>query len=228
MAFRSIRELLMAANPYTKLRFIPAHHLAHTARVACLLCKSSSMLVLTLMLVTDEAVHHYFSRFKLAAVSGLGIQIKASVMCAKRGHEALQLLTLLGSDLDVDGDNGQTAMHRAALENNCAVIDCLLAAGALLQPRSNLGTPLAIAVKSKHLEATRLLLSRGADPYAQGSHCQCAMKIAQGQGASEILTLLLQSTANIPDPFAESTDDSAYTSTSFKQLERAMAGMRSS
>jgi ankyrin len=112
---------------------------------------------------------------------------------AKNGSEDLRLVIALGADVDIESDEGGTALHTAARRDNCIAIDRLFAAGASLKSLDHKGRiPLAVAVKNQQTEAVRVLIRHGSNPRARGAGrgAQTAIAIATKQRNRTILGLL--------------------------------------
>jgi ankyrin repeat protein len=112
---------------------------------------------------------------------------------AKAGSEDLRLVLALGADIDTKSDEGGTAMHSAALLNECDTIDRLFAAAGSLECFDHKGrTPLAAAVCHNRIEAVRALVRHGSNPRARGAErgAQTAIEIATKKRNRTILGLL--------------------------------------
>ena len=93
--------------------------------------------------------------------------------CLARGGGQIVRLLLERSAARVNAIHGAkycTALHMAARRGNVDVIAALLDGGANIEARDSAGeTPLRRAVNLNKVEAAKLLLARGADPYSIGS-----------------------------------------------------------
>ncbi|CAN0161170.1 unnamed protein product, partial [Laminaria digitata] len=114
--------------------------------------------------------------------------------------EVVKELARHGLDMNVVDAGGLTALHYQAWENNPAVVDALVEAGASVTPprRDHGYTPLRCTVESLALEAMRVLLRHGAAPVDEAAGesgtplLHIAARKASTAGASEAVDLLLR------------------------------------
>ena len=110
-----------------------------------------------------------------------------------------QVQALLSSvDVNSQGVNGGTALHRAASYGRTEVVKLLLAHGADPNARDkSQNTPLHSAIATSQLEVVAVLLQRGADPNAQDNYGNPPLCTALGSSKMMELTgLLLGHAAN--------------------------------
>ena len=98
-----------------------------------------------------------------------------------------------GAEPNCESAQGGAALAHAAAAGHAAVIDALLDAGAELDhPDHQRGvTALTQACIRGQVEAVRLLLRRGADPFAAGNHGPSALEYTAATGQGSILGVLL-------------------------------------
>jgi ankyrin repeat protein len=107
----------------------------------------------------DHANH--FPLLYLARTAGLAVETPAR---AEKWEEIANVL------IDKYPEHINIALHEAAAVNNIFMLNILLDAGANIEYRNEKGeTPLILAIKSGNIDATKLFLSRGADPNASFS-----------------------------------------------------------
>lgn len=81
-----------------------------------------------------------------------------------RGMETAQLLTRNGADVDVQTNQGHTALMEASRTGNEALVSILIHNGAQLELKTEKGlTALHIAVKELNVDLSRYLIRQGAD-----------------------------------------------------------------
>jgi ankyrin repeat protein len=93
---------------------------------------------------------------------------------------------------------GQKSLFQAVIESNEASVKLLLAEGAEVDARDEIGkTPLIIAADKGYFPIVQLLIQNGADINAQHNLHWTALMFAAGKGHSAIVKLLVENGANI-------------------------------
>ncbi len=121
------------------------------------------------------------------------------------GHDEIALwLIQQGASLDArdrSGDRqqkypGYSPVHYAALYGRTRVLSAMLDAGVSVNLRDRNGyTLLMLASENGHLETVKLLLKRGADPFARSALGETALDCARRSGNPELIQLLTQAVA---------------------------------
>jgi len=93
---------------------------------------------------------------------------------------------------------GQKSLFQAVIESNETSVKSLLAEGAEVDARDEIGkTPLIIAADKGYFPIVQLLIQNGADINAQHNLQWTALMFAAGNGHSTIVKLLVENGANI-------------------------------
>ena len=88
-------------------------------------------------------------------------------------------------------DVGDTPLHSAARWGRIEIVNMLIEAGALIDPKNALNqTPLHYAVVYQHPEVVKVLLKAGADPTIKTNKEMDAFRFAETIGDSAIISLL--------------------------------------
>lgn len=121
----------------------------------------------------------------------------ASPFLTHRDPDSLRILEMLidaGADPDAHGNFGRTPLHVAAEDGSLALARKLIAAGADVEARDELGerTPLHVAVANGRLPLAAELLAAGADVNAQDANGMTPLKIAVQNANEPLVELLLQ------------------------------------
>ena len=129
---------------------------------------------------------------------------------AERGDlEAVRELLRQGADPNAAQNDGMTALHWAAAENEAEIARTLLYAGATVRATTRLGgyTPLHLAGRAGHAEVAAILLEAGADPDAVTATGVTAMHFAADADAAPVVAALAAQGAdvNARDGFSERT-----------------------
>jgi len=102
-----------------------------------------------------------------------------------------------GEALDAK-QNGQTALHIAAMGGKVDIVTILIARGANVNIQDEQGiTPLMLAAKEGRVETIQALIAQGAKLDAQDKLGENALHIAAAHGKKEAVTALLDRGANI-------------------------------
>ena len=133
--------------------------------------------------------------------------VKNLMMYAGDGElsEVRRLLSL-GVNPNAIDDDGETALHIAAINGHVEVVKMLLAAGADLEVKGGIFgmTALIYATNQEHAEVAKILLSAGADVNAVGTFGSTALMNAAAGRHTEIVKMLLSAGAN---PNAANSND---------------------
>jgi len=109
-----------------------------------------------------------------------------------------QLLLANGANVDLQDEQGRTALHIEALAGNADGVQMLLENNAASNIQDSLGqTPLHLSAKRGHLNVVKLLLDFGADWNLQDNAGQVAMHFAASSHSKEVITLLLDKGASL-------------------------------
>ncbi|CAG9783326.1 unnamed protein product [Diatraea saccharalis] len=105
----------------------------------------------------------------------------------------IRYLIAADCDVNIQGPEGMTVLHMAAMRGDTDVCDLLLNEGrANVDPRDHGGwTPLVWAAEHKHVRTVRLLLSKGANALAKDLEGNGAIHWCALAGDSNVLKLLL-------------------------------------
>ena len=100
----------------------------------------------------------------------------------------VELLLARGANVNAEGRDGVTPLHKAA---NSAVADVLIAKGADINAKGKADkTPLHYAIGNRRNEIAEFLIARGADVNAKNNADQTLLEFAEGHGQTEIVELL--------------------------------------
>ncbi|KAJ3484982.1 hypothetical protein NLG97_g6919 [Lecanicillium saksenae] len=137
-------------------------------------------------------------------------------------HNHMPQLLDAGLNLDIKGDDGETAMHFASQEGHVEAIKVLLEKGVAIEAVDAKGnTPLMIACYYNHVGVVALLLSSGANVDACNHVKDTPLHVASHHDAADIAKLLLDKGAimeaqdndgNTPLIIAASRDNSSILS----------------
>jgi ankyrin repeat domain-containing protein 50 len=105
-------------------------------------------------------------------------------------RNVVQVLLQKDVFVDVEDDFGERPLHYASREGNKEVVEILLKAGAVPEPKSGHTTPIEYAAVRGHREIVEILLQNG-------SSSRNALQAAAKAGISSLVKLLLQSGADI-------------------------------
>ena len=148
----------------------------------------------------------------VAAVAAVPMVVADSPVAdaAKRGDvEAVRELLRQGADPNAAQNDGMTALHWAAADNDAEIARTLLYAGATVRATTRLGgyTPLHLASRSGHAEVARILLDAGADANAVTSTGVTAMHFAADADAAQVVAALAAHGGHVDarDGFSERT-----------------------
>ena len=156
-------------------------------------------------------VAQFLSFATLIATLGAGGPVEAPVAdAAERSDlEAVKTLLRQGADVNTAQNDGMTALHWAASNNDIDIAKTLLYAGAAVRATTRLGgyNPLHLASRGGHAEVARLILEAGADPNTFTTTGVTAMHFAADADAGAVIELLAAhgGDADVRDAFAERT-----------------------
>lgn len=156
-------------------------------------------------------VAQFLSFATLIATLGAGGPVEAPVAdAAERSDlEAVKTLLRQGADVNTAQNDGMTALHWAAANNDIDIAKTLLYAGAAVRATTRLGgyNPLHLASRGGHAEVARLILEAGADPNTFTTTGVTAMHFAADADAGAVIELLAAhgGDADVRDAFAERT-----------------------
>lgn len=140
------------------------------------------------------------ARDALSGATPLILAAKQSARCT----DIVELLLVNKVSTATQDDEGKTALHWAALQNDCALIVCLLTYGANKDaPDQHDQTPLMLAVREGHLEAMTTLLERGASKDMVDDVDRSPLQLALERG-HEQLALVLDKWQQRPSPLIPS------------------------
>ncbi|XP_048697724.2 uncharacterized protein LOC125632890 isoform X4 [Caretta caretta] len=122
--------------------------------------------------------------------------------CIHEGEKVAEMLLKSGADVNVEQENGETAMHIAARHGNLRMIKALIEEGGELTSQSKAGEcPLHIAVQHSHLPVVEEILNYLATEksHAEASACvnqenkhgKAALHLAAENGHDQIADVLL-------------------------------------
>ena len=141
---------------------------------------------------------NWFGYLLIGALVTLTSEAKAeSLHDASRDGDIERVRALIdaGSDLDEQGDNGQTALNTAILEGHASVAVLLIDRGADVGAKNEGGfTALHAAAYVNAFEVAELLLDRGANP--DGGAGSTPLYLASQKGHLEVIELLLAKEAD--------------------------------
>jgi ankyrin repeat protein len=117
-------------------------------------------------------------------------------ICAPRYWVYAEPLINDGTDVNVRGEGGRTAMYWAAVCDNGEMINLLVDKGAdinsKLEPQLDGHTPLHGAVEYIRPDAVRVLIQRGADVRLTDTNGKMALQLAESEvdGCEDIVSML--------------------------------------
>lgn len=123
------------------------------------------------------------------------------LLAVQGGHLATaRALSGLGSDLHAKSHCGATALHLAAAQNHCEVLEWLLEKGLPVATKDEFGnSALYTAISSNSLNAARLLLARGADVHERDDNDYGLIHAAPLANDHTMIELLLDAGADVND-----------------------------
>ena len=118
---------------------------------------------------------------------------------SRSGTAVMELLLERRANVHCTDNNGLTALHTAAFDNNSEALQMLLAEGADMSARStHLGsTALHVACKCGRSDAALTLLQQGADCLSIGHRGNSPLHYATAKGSKAIITLLVEYGADV-------------------------------
>lgn len=151
------------------------------------------------------------SIFALSVLMAGAVPAESPVADAAQQNDAEAVRTLLrgGADANAAQADGLTGLHWAALNDNRAILDLLLYAGATVKPLTRVGAyaPLHLAARRGNSEIVRALLEAGAEPNAFTSTGVAALHFAAQANSAEAIQALVEFGADVdaPDAFQSRT-----------------------
>lgn len=130
---------------------------------------------------------------------GLSNRLRTAVLSGNVG--AVRTIVAEGGDVNALDGNGQTFLMGAAAQGYVEIIRVLLDNGAAVDARAQGAaatgaTPLMFAVANERVEATRLLLARGANPNLNSADGMTPLVEAAAHRSLDIVRLLIDARAN--------------------------------
>jgi ankyrin repeat protein len=112
---------------------------------------------------------------------------------------AVRALLKQGSDVNAAQGDGMTALHWAAMNNDAALAQMLLYAGANVRATTRINgyTPLFLAAQHGYADVVDVLLKGGSDPKATSSTGSTPLMLAAASGNLRAVTLLLDAGVDI-------------------------------
>jgi serine/threonine-protein phosphatase 6 regulatory ankyrin repeat subunit B len=128
------------------------------------------------------------------------------MLASKNDHiEVIKCLLTEGVDMNVQANNGLTALMLASGNGHLEVVKCLLVEGVDINVQTNDGlTALMLASGNGHLEVVKCLLVEGVDINVQTNDGLTALMLASAIGHLEVVKCLLIKSA---DPNIQSNDN---------------------
>ncbi|RUS87625.1 hypothetical protein EGW08_004610 [Elysia chlorotica] len=106
--------------------------------------------------------------------------------------QCMQQLIAAGAQLDVEGDDGDTALMVAVRAGNDPGVKLLLESGALVNTVTNYGeSPLTCAINGAHCSIAVKLLRHGADPTKSRRHLSCVQEMVSCGYSSVVRALVM-------------------------------------
>lgn len=119
------------------------------------------------------------------------------ISCFRDNLQIVILLVQAGASLDMQGNNGVTALILAVLSQSVAVVDYLLRVGASVDMKDENGnTALIVAARPGNCEVIKVLLRGGANVESREFEEMTALHLAAFGGKVDAFALLLSAGAN--------------------------------
>lgn len=135
----------------------------------------------------------------MAAVSASSADLRIVDAAAAGNLVSVRALIKAGADVNAAQGDGMTALHWAAMKDDAAMTQMLVAAGASPKAVTRLGdyTPIFFAAKNGNAAITRALLTAGADAKAATTLGLTPLMVAAAAGNPETITLLIDKGADV-------------------------------
>jgi ankyrin repeat protein len=144
------------------------------------------------------------SIFALSLLLAGAIPAESPVADAAQAADVTQVRALLqqGADVNAAQNDGLTALHWAALNDNEEIVSLLLYAGATVRPLTRVGgyTPLHLAARGGHTGVVQALLSAGASANVFTTTGVTAMHFAAQANSSDIIVSLAEHGGDVDAP----------------------------
>lgn len=137
------------------------------------------------------------------------------VWAAQGGHvKLLKRLLDAGADVNTKSPNGDTALHRGALQGGIEVVQLLLNRGARPNAANDIGeTPLHMAIKGDgRVDVVRILLEAKADPNTRNKELVSPVRLAAIRGNIPVYELLLEPAGGKEQMHLDPQESAAYES----------------
>jgi ankyrin repeat protein len=157
---------------------------------------------LTAVMQAAQAGHAPVVKALVAAGAELNIKrgdgATALIGAAQHGHAAIVDELLAGhANVHIPTDAGVTAIAAASLYGHGGIVRALIKAGADVNVKDRRfgATSLIMAAQQGHIEVVRALIEAHADVNARMPNGQSAMDLAQRQGRTQVISMLVQAGA---------------------------------
>ena len=161
------------------------------------------------LIVVSLGVLALSSQPATALASGAPVEAPVADAAMRGDAESVQRLLREGADVNAPRNDGMTALHWAAMNDDADLIGVLMYAGAVVEPTTRLGgyTPLHLASREGRGLAVAALLEAGSSPGTLTSTGVSAIHLAAQSGSTVAIRALLEHGADInaPDERADRT-----------------------
>ena len=126
------------------------------------------------------------------------IDADADAMRASIGADAMRvILAHFNADVNDEGGDGQTLLHKFARTGNTSMVAALLAAGSVDRADGNVHFALHYAAEGGQVEIARLLVNAGGDLNVRNVENGTPLHVAAYEGHVEVVRFLISAGANI-------------------------------